>query len=70
MAGGYDLIAFHDTRAAHIAMITVSGSGAIAEYLPKLAEKAGLGAPITGKPFSSGVHHYENGEIHVEKERY
>lgn len=62
------MIAFHDTRAAPVEEISVSSSGAIEEFLPKLAEKAGLGAKLSLFP-SRGIHQYENGEIHVVKER-
>lgn len=68
MAGGWHLIAFHDTKAAPVETMTVSSSGFIAEYLTKLAEKAGLGAKVPSS-FGSGIHLYENGEIHVEKEK-
>lgn len=68
MAGGYDMIAFHDPRAAPIAMISVSHSSSIEEYMPKLAEKAGLGAPLP-KQSSNGTFKYENGQIHVRREQ-
>lgn len=70
MAGGYDMIAFHDTRAAPVVEMSVSHRSSVEEYLPEVAEKAGLGAPLIGKPFTGGIHYYENGEIHVVKERY
>lgn len=68
MAGGWDMIAFHDRRAAPVKEISVSSSGAIEEFLAKLAEQAGLGAKLPVFP-ARGVHLYENGEIHVVKER-
>lgn len=68
MAGGWDMIAFHDRRAAPVAESSVSSSSALEEFLPKLAEKAGLGAKLPVIP-SRGIHYYENGEIHVVKER-
>lgn len=68
MAGGWDMKAFHDTKAAPVAEMSISHSSSIPEYLTKLAEKAGLGGYLAKK--SSGGHfRYENGEIIVYREQ-
>lgn len=71
MAGGWDLIAYRDRNADPVDIMTVSSSGWIQEYVPVLAERAGLGEPVTtGYTPTWGVNVYENGEIHVKKEKY
>lgn len=68
MAGGWDMRAFHDMKAAPIAEMSVSHSSFIPECMGKLAEKAGLGGYLAKK--SSGGHfRYENGEIIVYREQ-
>jgi hypothetical protein len=68
MAGGWDMRAFHDPKAAPVAEISVSSSSALDEFLPKLAEIAGLGGYL-GKKSSGGRFKYENGEIHIFREQ-
>jgi hypothetical protein len=61
-----DLKAFHDTRASPVATMELSHESSIPEFLPKLAEEAGLGAFLENKPYS-GVFTYENGVITATK---
>lgn len=61
-----DLKAFHDTRAAPVATMELSHESSIPEFLPKLAEEAGLGKFLSNDPYS-GVFTYENGIITAKK---
>lgn len=66
----YHLQAYLDPAAEPVADMWLQSSSQIEEYLPKLAERAGLGEPITGKPFTGGKFYFENGEIQAKKHYY
>lgn len=61
----YQLKAYHDMRAAPVAEMTLGYSASIPEFMPKLAEEAGLGTYI--KNDGNGWHTYEVGQMHIEK---
>lgn len=58
----YEMHAYHDPKADRVDRMCVQTSSCIPEYLPKLAERAGLSGYIDKKS-SGGRFVYENGEI-------
>lgn len=65
----YHLQAYLDPAAEPVADMWLQSSSQIAEYLPKLAERAGLGTYVDKKS-SNGRFVYENGEIQAKKHYY
>lgn len=61
----YQLKAYHDMRASPVAEMTLGYSASIPEFMPKLAEEAGLGTYV--KNDGDGWHTYTAGQMHVEK---
>lgn len=57
--------AYHDPNAQRVDSMCVQTSSCIREYMPQLAERAGLGSPLPRD--YSWKHYYENGEIHVKR---
>jgi hypothetical protein len=66
----WSLKAYHDPKAEPVATMWLQSSGSFEEYVPKLAEKAGLGAQDISRPSINGKFFYENGEIHTKKHFY
>ena len=67
--GDYHLQAYLDPKAEPVADMWLQSSGSFDEWVPKLAEKAGLGKQI-GTNFENSKLKYENGEIHSKKHHY
>lgn len=61
----YEMHAYLDPKAERVASSCVQTSSCIPEYMPRLAERAGLGAYITHN--GGGRHIFENGEIHAKR---
>jgi hypothetical protein len=62
----WHLQAFHDPKAEPVADMWLQSSSQLDEYLPKLAEKAGLGK-YNMRGSANGRFFFDNGEIQAKK---
>ena len=65
----WHLQAFHDPKAEPVADMWLQSSSQLDEYIPKLAEKAALGATSMRNPYN-GRFFFANGEIQAKKHYY
>ncbi len=61
----YEMHAFHDPKAVRVDSMCVQTSSCVPEYMPKLAERAGLGEHLNAPVY--GNNYFENGVIVVKR---